>query len=375
MTDKNFLNIHVLISHSPSCLNRDDMNMQKSAVFGGVRRVRISSQSLKRAMRTSDYYKQHFEKSTRTRIFVDRIVKELQNGVEDEKQLKEIETTGLFLAAIVEGKTKPDDIKKFKREKDKPIETQVIPFHSQEMERLKELLKEAVKQSESKRITFLKNECKKIENEEKSNISVDVALSGRMATSDLTYGIDGALSLAHTITTHQVDSEIDWFTAVDDLVEDSGDVGAGHLNTQEFGAGVFYRYASLNIGQLRKNLGGATRKEALKIAQHLIQMLATVVPTAKQHSHAAYNLADFVLVSFSDIPISAANAFEQPIRKSNKGFLRPSIEAFQKYWQNIQKGYGLDEKSAHFNLLKDENDSKKFDCYETLAELKTWIIS
>ena len=46
---KNFINFHVLISHSPSCLNRDDMNMQKSAVFGGERRVRISSQSLKRA--------------------------------------------------------------------------------------------------------------------------------------------------------------------------------------------------------------------------------------------------------------------------------------------------------------------------------------
>ena len=55
MSDKNYLNVHVLISHSPSCLNRDDMNMQKSAIFGGVRRVRVSSQRLKRAMRRSDY--------------------------------------------------------------------------------------------------------------------------------------------------------------------------------------------------------------------------------------------------------------------------------------------------------------------------------
>ena len=65
--DKNFINFHVLISHSPSCLNRDDMNMQKSAVFGGKRRVRISSQSLKRTMRTSKYYQEHLgEPSTRT---------------------------------------------------------------------------------------------------------------------------------------------------------------------------------------------------------------------------------------------------------------------------------------------------------------------
>jgi len=68
MPAKNFINFHVLISHSPSCLNRDDMNMQKTAVFGGVNRVRVSSQSLKRALRTSAYYGQHLgEPSVRTR--------------------------------------------------------------------------------------------------------------------------------------------------------------------------------------------------------------------------------------------------------------------------------------------------------------------
>ena len=69
---KSFLNIHILISHSPSCLNRDDMNMQKSAIFGGKRRVRISSQSLKRAIRTSDYYRMYIgEPSIRTRELTD----------------------------------------------------------------------------------------------------------------------------------------------------------------------------------------------------------------------------------------------------------------------------------------------------------------
>ena len=65
---KNFINFHLLISHSPSCLNRDDMNMQKSAVFGGKRRVRISSQSLKRTMRHGEYYREHLgQPSLRTR--------------------------------------------------------------------------------------------------------------------------------------------------------------------------------------------------------------------------------------------------------------------------------------------------------------------
>ncbi|MCY4177381.1 MAG: type I-E CRISPR-associated protein Cas7/Cse4/CasC, partial [Endozoicomonadaceae bacterium] len=70
--EKNFINFHITISHSSSCLNRDDMNMQKSAIFGGVRRVRISSQSLKRAMRKSEYYKTHLgNTSIRTKQLAD----------------------------------------------------------------------------------------------------------------------------------------------------------------------------------------------------------------------------------------------------------------------------------------------------------------
>ncbi len=68
MPDKNFVNYHILISHNPSCLNRDDMGMQITAIFGGTRRVRISSQSLKRAIRTSDYYREQFgQASDRTK--------------------------------------------------------------------------------------------------------------------------------------------------------------------------------------------------------------------------------------------------------------------------------------------------------------------
>lgn len=111
---------------------------------------------------------------------------------------------------------------------------------------------------------------------------VDIALSGRMTTSGLMTSVDGALAVAHAITTHSVDADIDWFTAVDDLTEDEDETGAGHLNTQEFSAGVFYRYASLNLRQLQDNLGGAPRSKALEIGAHLLHLFATVVPSDKQ---------------------------------------------------------------------------------------------
>jgi len=107
--------------------------------------------------------------------------------------------------------------------------------------------------------------------------NIDIALHGRMAASGLMKPLDGALAVAHVITTHAVDADIDWFTAVDDLQEQ----GSGHLDTQEFSSGVFYRYASLNIGQLQENLGNAPRDKVLDIAAHILHLMATVVPAAK----------------------------------------------------------------------------------------------
>ena len=127
-----------------------------------------------------------------------------------------------------------------------------------------------------------------------------------------------------------MDADIDWFTAVDDLVVDAGEVGAGHLNTQEFSSGVFYRYASLNLRQLQDNLGGAPRDKVLEVGSHLLYLLATVVPSAKQQSFAAHNVADLVLASFGDMPLSLANAFERPV-SDRDGFLQPSADSLIRY--------------------------------------------
>ena len=181
------------------------------------------------------------------------------------------------------------------------------------------------------------------------------------------------MALAHSITTHAVDADIDWFTAVDDLVAEEGEVGAGHLDTQEFSSGVFYRYASLNIGQLQKNLGDVSREDALKIGSHLLHMLSTIVPSAKRQSMPADNLADFTLCILSDIPVSLANAFESPVKSTNgSGFLQPSIETLTKYWSTVHAGYGLDEQAASFTLA-DINPPKDIVQKASLSDVKKWI--
>jgi len=359
MSEKNFLNIHVLISHNPSCLNRDDMNMQKSAIFGGKRRVRISSQSLKRAMRTSDYYAEHLGKpSTRTKKLND-VVEMMQ------ETLKARFPPDVITKSVKWISGKSDINVDVTDDAVAPWVTEEVAYVCQEIQNGE---KEGLDQAKLK---------KKIEKDSTGlrqaiGQAVDVALSGRMATSGLMSEVgkvDGAMALAHTITTHAVDADIDWFTAVDDFQE----LGSGHLDTQEFSSGVFYRYASINIKQLQNNLGGASRKRVLEIASHLVHMLATVVPTAKQQSTAAYNPADLTMVSFSNMPVSLANAFEKPIEtKQNSGFLKPSLDGLLSYWDKVHRGYGLDESASVFTL-HDSSGAPDLKLSESLPALESWV--
>lgn len=371
MTAKNFINFHVLISHSPSCLNRDDMNMQKTAVFGGVSRVRVSSQSLKRSMRMSDYHHATLgEPSVRTRDLgklKTRFAELLKGRFEAELIGRALEWIS-GKEGIAEGVT--DDA--------------VAPWSVEEVAHFCELIR-ADEQNIKKLEKQIEKEARPFR--EAMSKAVDIALSGRMATSGLMSNlpVDGALAVAHAITTHAVEpQDVDWFTAVDDLTIDAGETGAGHLDTQQFSSGVFYRYASLNLKQLQVNLGlieniraaetAESRQRALDIARHVFHLLATVVPSAKQQSFAAHNLADFAITSFSDQPISLANAFEQPVKRDYKeaGFLKPSINVLSDYWARIHRAYGLDD-LAHAFAVEDGIKLGDKPALDSLKAMEDWI--
>ena len=356
--DKNFINFHILISHSPSCLNRDDMNMQKSAIFGGKRRVRVSSQSLKRTLRKSGYYREQLgAPSVRTKHLGDYqafLIEQLKDRFEPELVTKAVHW--LSGKKEIETDTRGDAVAPWAVEEVAYICEQIQHPEYAELDE-KKLQKLIEKDNQGLRKAL--------------GQTVDIALSGRMATSGLMSEVgkvDGALAVAHSITTHAVDADIDWFTAVDDLQE----LGSGHLDTQEFSSGVFYRYASLNIQQLQKNLGDAPREQALDIAAHVLHMLATEVPSAKQQSFAPHNLADLALVSFSDLPLSLANAFEEPVKAREQGFRLPSMNELHKYWKTISEKYCLDQRCAEL-ALEDIEMPEGINPKNNLPELEQWI--
>ena len=403
MNEKNFVNYHIITSHSVSNLNRDDMGLQKTALFGGKKRIRISSQCEKRAIRTSDYYKEHFKQpSIRTRElgkllaqakvkledkFPEEAIVRIISVISGVSNIDEVKQSGAVAAwAISEieeyckkyQKLMEDD--KFKSEIEEKASNEAVKVKNKAAKEKKEASPVQIQDIEKE--AYEKSICTSIETAFKKNKDriktynsnftdgFDIALSGRMATSGIMTNVDAALAVAQAITTHTSQSDIDWFTAVDDLVE----LGSAHLDSQEFGSGVFYKYASLNLSQLQENLNDCNREKLLEIATHLLHLLVTVSPSAKQNSYAAFNFADFAMVTIGEQPVSLANAFEKPVEVNQKGgFLIPSIEKFIAYKKKLFTKYSLDDSTSCFNMCDQIEIDEKENEKKSIDDLKKWL--
>ena len=333
-----FINIHTLISHPSSMMNRDDSGMQKTAVFGGSARSRISSQCLKRAIRQSDIYGEAVaEKSIRTNKFDELL--ELCKREIPEVEEKTIEDVLLNLGSKVTSDKK----------------TKIRTFDAVQPYAIG-AIREAINMVESG--TELK-ELKKIV----QIPTYDVALSGRMDASCPERNVEAAMSVAHSLTTHSADIEVDWFTACDDLAEQ----GSGHIGTTEFSSGVFYRYASINVDLLAKNVK-ASVEDVASIVNTMTRCFAQVTPDAKQKVFAAHNQADFVMAVKSNQPLSLANAFRKPI-KNNGEVMETSITSLVAHYEKLTTAYELESEAIVLDLT-DTAQSKKIKVVNTISDIR-----
>ncbi len=330
-----FIQLHLLTSYPPANLNRDDLGKPKTARLGGVKRLRVSSQSLKRAWRTSEQFQQELAGyiGTRTRRLGVEVFKGLTDAGVSEQKAKE------WAGEIAEvyGKLKND----------KPLEIeQLVHISPEERQTLKALTAKLVadnrppSQEELDELLHMQT-------------AVDIAMFGRMLAGKgkAQFNGEAAVQVAHAIGVHASTVEDDYFTAVDDLNRDDPD--AAHVGATAFAAAVFYQYVCIDRALLKKNLGNdeAMTQKALRA---LVRAALTVAPNGKQNSFASRAYAYYALLEKGDQqPRSLSLAFVRPVAGSD--YAADAITALERVRNNMDKVYGAcaDEREQ-FDVLKGE---------------------
>lgn len=305
-----FIDFHVLQTVPPSCVNRDDTGSPKTAVYGGVTRARVSSQAWKHAMR--GYFMEELAAENigqRTKRIVDLVREEIEKlaEVQDSEKLavKALEAAGLKIKSAKEG-------------------TDALFFMSR-----KQALNLARLAVEHPELLKDKKQCGMALKEDPS---MDMVLFGRMVANDPSLNYDAASQVAHSISTHAVQNEYDYFTAVDDRQEEN-ESGAAHLDTTEYNSSTLYRYATVNVAELQKHLPG----DAAAVVRMFADAFVHSMPTGKQNSFANRTLpADVYVTIRGDQPVNLVPAFEKPVSAGRgSGYLEGSEKALAAYASKV----------------------------------------
>lgn len=336
-----FIQIHALTVYAPSNLNRDDTGRPKTARFGGER-LRISSQALKRAIRTSEAFKARVNGQNGQRT--QRLGEELRDYLLGKDIAPEAATKGARQIAGIFGKLKPEADKN-------PTHIEQLAFIAPAERKAAFALADKIAAGEA---LPDKPEALAAEVLVASDTATDIAMFGRMLADNPHFNREAAVQVAHAITTHKIEVEDDFYTAVDDLKKPAEDAGAGFIGELGFGAGVFYIYACIDRALLEKNLGHDKTLANVAISA-LIEGLATASPTGKQASFASRARASYLRIEKGDQqPRSLAAAFLKPVRGDD--LLDASIAALETLAVDMNTAYGACfDRDFVMNVAKREN--------------------
>ena len=333
--------IHMIKNYPPTNLNRDDTGAPKTCVFGGTTRGRISSQCLKRSWRVSDFLK--------AEIGADKLgvrTRKLPELVAD--RLLELGVNPDFVAAV-KPKISGFGNKEGKETKDGASTAQMVFYAPQDIEAVAMAVKtkldacKTVKDVEKLKGKDLQSAA--VDAERTRPVTLDIALFGRMVTSDAFRDVEASMQVAHAISTNKVNVESDYFTAMDDLLtgENMDEMGAGMIGDIDYNASCYYLYASLDTDALRDALKDVENSDEL-IAAALPALLRTVAftnPSGKQNSFAGHVLPSCFMLECKDrkVPVSLVNAFVEPVR--GKDYVEESIRKLADETDLLSRSFGL----------------------------------
>ncbi len=411
-----FVEISFLRNFPPANLNRDQRNQPKTAQYGTVARSRISPQSYKRAVRFAPEFAEAIQQAigTRTKHLPKLVMNELvlshHISEQEAKTLSESVLEGVGFGTVKDGKTSvlvyisPIHVQEIARliaEKIGVLRPQIAAVEaeksdaqakaSDEENDAKKKKGKAKKDEEKSPITqALKGTIGELEKEiqeviagKKNKIlksvgSPDIALFGRMLAEFPALHVDAACQVAQIISTNQLKSEFDFYTAVDDVNEAENEQGAGMMGLLGFNSACFYGYAVVDVMLLLKNLGG-DREMTLNALKGFIHAYSLAVPIGKQTSTAPHTPPSLVMtvVRNTSAPCSLANAFEKPVRADSNGSLvENSIKALDTHWHTLTKLFGGTDNPTHvITQLSGKEDTAKYlpnlqtKCEESLQSL------
>jgi CRISPR system Cascade subunit CasC len=354
------IELHILQNHAPSNMNRDDTGAPKDAVFGGVRRARISSQCWKRAIREDFLPSGAFAQgdlAVRTKRLAIAVGEFLANDHGDEPgraaALRAIGEAGLKFDA----KTDKTSCLLFVPERHVKAIASIVHEHWNEVTGKKEIPAAVT----GRLMAVLAD----------TSRTPDLALFGRMVAEVEGWGLEGACQVAHAISTHAVDTEFDYFTAVDDL-QKSGETGGAHLGHAQFSSACFYRYLGVHAGALAQNLGDP--KLLAPTLRAFLHSAVHALPGGKQATFAANQRPSYVLaVAHEGQALSLANAFAEPVRAgAGRDLIGGSILALEHHWRKLRGMYGARPKEVAFacaNVDVTRPDAPGIAWVSTLAEV------
>ncbi len=352
MEDRLFVDINIIQSVPPSCINRDDTGSPKTAIYGGVRRARVSSQSWKKAVR--DEFKQRFDE-TKLALRTTKIVGLIADAIQriDVSVSRE---SAEKMAADVLGKAgiKVESKKAKKGEVEGTPEVRALFFMS-------------LKQAENLANLALSGEYSKKDviaalNKDRG---VEIALFGRMVAEEPEMNSDASCQVAHSISTHKVDNEFDYFTAIDDCAP-KNNAGAGMISTVEFNSATLYRYATIAIHQLDGILGDADATENAVV--EFVRAFILSMPTGKQNTFANKTVPYAAYIAIrQDQPVNLVAAFEKPVfpDRNEGGYNEASVARMMSYERTIESefvsepvcewyvGQGMGDKAINIQSMLD----------------------
>lgn len=336
--------IHMLKNYPPTNLNRDDTGAPKTCLFGGVMRGRVSSQCLKRSWRTSPSFRAEIGDENlgiRTRKLPVLVAEKLVGmGVTQE------------FADAIQPRLTGIGNKEGKETKDGNATAQVIFYANEDIAAVAETVKALLENCKSvKDVQKLK--AKDIQaavtGADVRPVTLDIALFGRMVTSDAFRDVEASMQVAHAISTNKVSVESDYFTAMDDMLSGSSmdELGAAMIGDVDYNASCYYVYASVDTDKLRKNLELADSADEIvrKAIPALIRAMAFTDPSGKQNSFAGHVMPSVVMVECKEkkIPTSMVNAFVEPVGKGGD-LVKQSAEKLAAEVDMTARNFGLEVK-------------------------------